>query len=423
MPYVIAVGLLLPTMHQSSLGSLMLLAGAKLHPLWRTPLLPLLFLVSCVGMGYAAVVLEATISSKVFRRPSETPMLRALAGPISVVLLGYALLRLYDVYHRGLISQLLVFDHYTLLFHVEMALFTVPALLLLFGRRRAEAALLATVAVMVILAGALYRFSTYLIAFNPGAEWSYFPSLPEFAVTVGLVAGEIMGYLVLVKRFPILRGAPTHRATPVKPTAPAPAGVSPARAGVPAGVSALVLLALLLGAAPLMAQGAQRAPDRRCLTQQLCLDEPLPASEPHEGRCATCHDFSTQATPAAAAQTCASAQCHNPTESLTPMHRDLSPRVQRNCTGCHSPHNARIVSAGNQCAICHDAGGRRRCPGRCCAGGGKGGYPSLSFGRDAHRRGLPDLPRYSTGTLDAARHGARHPAAPATTPSAPAAAA
>ncbi|HSG49432.1 MAG TPA: Ni/Fe-hydrogenase cytochrome b subunit, partial [Longimicrobiales bacterium] len=89
MPYVIALGLLLPTMHQSSLGSLMLMAGQKLHPLWRTPLLPLLFLISCVAMGYAAVTLESCISSRVFKRPREIPMLRALGLPVSLVLLTY----------------------------------------------------------------------------------------------------------------------------------------------------------------------------------------------------------------------------------------------------------------------------------------------------------------------------------------------
>jgi Ni/Fe-hydrogenase subunit HybB-like protein/Fe-S-cluster-containing dehydrogenase component len=208
MPYAIAVGLLLPTMHQSSLGSMMLLGGAKLHPLWHSPLLPLLFLVSCVGMGYAAVTLEATLSSRVFRRPSETPMLRALAGPVALVLLTYVMIRGIDVTRRGLLPLVLELDGPALLFLTEMALFTLPALALLVWRRRAGAVFLSTLAVFVILAGGLYRFSTFLIAFNPGPEWSYFPSLVEFAVTIGLVAAEILGYVILVKKFPILRGAP-----------------------------------------------------------------------------------------------------------------------------------------------------------------------------------------------------------------------
>ena len=73
--WIVALGLLLPTMHQSSLGSLMLLAGPRLHPLWNTPLLPLLFLISCVGMGYAAVVIEGAVSSLLLKREPERAML------------------------------------------------------------------------------------------------------------------------------------------------------------------------------------------------------------------------------------------------------------------------------------------------------------------------------------------------------------
>jgi Ni/Fe-hydrogenase subunit HybB-like protein/Fe-S-cluster-containing dehydrogenase component len=209
MPVLIAMGLVLPTMHQSSLGSLMLLAGDKLHPLWHTPLLPALFLVSCIAMGYAAVSLESLISSRVFKRPRETPMLRALAGPISFVLIAYVVLRTVDVLIRGKLGMIMEMDLFSFLFMVEMALFSIPALGLLIERRRANPGFLLTVGVMVILAGALYRFSTFLIAFNPGPEWAYFPSLIEFMVTIGLVSAEILGYILIVKKFPILRGVPS----------------------------------------------------------------------------------------------------------------------------------------------------------------------------------------------------------------------
>jgi Ni/Fe-hydrogenase subunit HybB-like protein/Fe-S-cluster-containing dehydrogenase component len=221
MPYMIALGLLLPTMHQSSLGSLMLMAGAKLHPLWYTPLLPALFLVSCVAMGYAAVTLESLISARVFNRPRETPMLRSLAGPISIVLLAYVLIRIVDVVARGKLGLVLAMDGYSFLFMLEMALFAVPALGLLVERRSAAPGFLLTVGVAVILAGALYRFSTFLIAFNPGPQWSYFPSLLEFTVTIGLVSAEILAYVVIVKKFPILRGVPSDEALmpPEEPSA------------------------------------------------------------------------------------------------------------------------------------------------------------------------------------------------------------
>ncbi|MEJ2504077.1 MAG: Ni/Fe-hydrogenase cytochrome b subunit, partial [Gemmatimonadota bacterium] len=224
MPWIIALGMLLPTMHQSSLGSLMLIAGHKLHPLWYTPLLPLLFLISVVGMGYAAVALECCISARVFRRPQETPMLRALGGPISVVMLLYVVLRTVDVIHRGQLGAAFAFDGYSLLFQLEMLLFLVPALALLWFREEAGPGFFLAIGGSVIFAGALYRFSTYLFAFNPGPEWSYFPALPELAITIGLVAAEIMGYAVIVKRFPILRGVAPEHAAPAHGTAPWPVG-------------------------------------------------------------------------------------------------------------------------------------------------------------------------------------------------------
>jgi hypothetical protein len=70
---------------------------------------------------------------------------------------------------------------------------------------------------MLVVAGALYRFDTYLVAFNPGDNWAYFPAVPEQLVTIGLVALEVMAYIAIVKRFPILAGetgAPAKRVPP-----------------------------------------------------------------------------------------------------------------------------------------------------------------------------------------------------------------
>ena len=83
--WIIALGVLLPTMHQSSLGTLMLLAGHKLHGLWYTGWIPLLYLISCIGMGYAVVVWESAVSSSIFKRERETGMLTSLAGVMIIV--------------------------------------------------------------------------------------------------------------------------------------------------------------------------------------------------------------------------------------------------------------------------------------------------------------------------------------------------
>jgi Ni/Fe-hydrogenase subunit HybB-like protein len=130
------------------------------------------------------------------------------------VIFAYLALRTWDVLHRGQLEAITRMDGYSILFLAEMGLFLVAAFGLLLRRRAAGPRWLSAMALTVVMTGALYRFSTYLFAFNPGDEWSYFPAIPEFAVTIGLVSAEILGYVVLVKRFPILRGVPADSPSP-----------------------------------------------------------------------------------------------------------------------------------------------------------------------------------------------------------------
>jgi Ni/Fe-hydrogenase subunit HybB-like protein len=70
-------------------------------------------------------------------------------------------------------------------------------------------------AVLLMLGGALYRFDTYLVAFDPGPHWSYFPSLAELLITAGFVATEVLVYVAVVKRFPILMGSRDEAPAPL----------------------------------------------------------------------------------------------------------------------------------------------------------------------------------------------------------------
>lgn len=204
LPFLLALGLLLPTMHQSSLGSLMLVARTKLHPFWHTPWLPLLFLISCVAMGYGVVVLESLLSSLVFHRKPELPMLRGLARVMVGLQLVFLAIRWLDLILAGKLADL-HFGRPLLLLLLETLLFAAPALILL-GFSPPRRARLFAAACCMLLAGGLYRFDTYLLAFDPGPEWSYFPSIPETVVTMGFLATEVAVYVFLVRRFPILAG-------------------------------------------------------------------------------------------------------------------------------------------------------------------------------------------------------------------------
>jgi Ni/Fe-hydrogenase subunit HybB-like protein len=202
--WVIALGILLPTMHQSSLGALMLIAGPRLHPLWNTGWLPLLFLLSCIAMGYAVVVFESALSSWLFKRKPETQMLGDLARSILPLTIIYVWLRAGDLAYRGQLGALFAFDRYSVMTLVEFGLFMWAGFILLSDARRRRLGELFRAAMLLMLAGSVYRFDTYLLAFNPGPHWSYFPSVGEILVTTGLVAGEIMLYIAIIRIFPIL---------------------------------------------------------------------------------------------------------------------------------------------------------------------------------------------------------------------------
>ncbi|MFN2376596.1 MAG: NrfD/PsrC family molybdoenzyme membrane anchor subunit [Candidatus Binatia bacterium] len=215
--WVTALGLLLPTMHQSSLGALLLLSGPRLHALWNTPVLPLLFLVSCVFMGFGAVVIEGALSSRFFGRRAETDMLAGL-GRVMLPLIGlYLGIRFVDLAVRGQVGALLAFDTPALMWLLEVALFVAAATLLASDGLRRDLGNLFRAALLLLFAGALYRFDVFLLAFDPGAHWSYFPNVNEILITVGLVAGEIGVYIVFVRMFPILAGRPQTTQSAVHP--------------------------------------------------------------------------------------------------------------------------------------------------------------------------------------------------------------
>lgn len=201
---LIALGLLLPTMHQSSLGTLMLLAGPKLHPLWSSAAVPALFLVGCVAMGYGMVVVESVLGARYFGRRPETDMLAALSTAAVWAAGIWLAIRLADVAVRGVFGLAFQPTEYAFWFWLEIAL-AVWALLLLTTRPR-NLRNLFHASLLLIFGGGLYRFDTYLIAYNPGDHWSYAPSIPELLVTLGIVALEVLAYVWIVRRYPILGG-------------------------------------------------------------------------------------------------------------------------------------------------------------------------------------------------------------------------
>jgi len=200
----IGLGVLLPTMHQSSLGTLMIAAGEKLSPLFQTMFLPLLFLITAITMGYAIVIFESLFSSYGLKRPAETAMLSKLAKTIPWLIAVFFVLRLGDIIYRGAFGLIFKFDLASIMFWIEMLMMGYSMVVLFSEANRKSTQKLFITAMVMVLAGALYRFDTFIVVFSPGHGYHYFPAFQEIMITVGIIAMEIMAYLVVIKRLPVL---------------------------------------------------------------------------------------------------------------------------------------------------------------------------------------------------------------------------
>lgn len=214
-PWLIATALLLPSMHQSSLGSLYLLAGPRLHELWQTPFLPLLFLLSCYALGFAAVVITSLLASLKWKRPMQFGMLTRLSRVMAFVLFAFIAIRVGDLAWRGALDSVWRMDRYGIFFLVESGLLLAAAVgLLLRGVRHRPDSLFRT-AMLLVMGGSLYRLNSSLLGFMPGGQWSYFPSVVELVISFGFIAMAAWGYVFMIKRFPILEAMPQLQPAPI----------------------------------------------------------------------------------------------------------------------------------------------------------------------------------------------------------------
>ncbi len=198
--FFIALGILLPTMHQSSLGSLMIAAGKKLSPLWWTPWLPLLYLLSAITMGYAFVIFESNITTVRFKTSDESYLLKRISRLFPWLAGLYLTIRFGDLIYRGQFGLVFKGDLLGNMFILENLLLLIPMFYIIFNGTKSKTAVFFCAA-SLLLAGILYRFDTYIIGFNPGDNWTYFPAAPEILITLGILSVELIAYLIFVKRF------------------------------------------------------------------------------------------------------------------------------------------------------------------------------------------------------------------------------
>ena len=219
-PLVIA-GIILSTLHQSSLGSLFLIVPDKLHAIWYTPLLPVMFFVSAVMVGLAMVTFEAFISSKTFNRTLELNLLSGLAKAQIFVLLIYFALKIGDMGVRGSLPQAFQGTMEGNMFLLEIGLgVALPFLLLCIPTVRTSRSGLFISSLMVIFGLVLNRTNVSVIGMLQGSNASYFPSWMEFAVTAAVIAGGLIAFRIAVKYFNVF---PSHEEPKQQHSRPNPA--------------------------------------------------------------------------------------------------------------------------------------------------------------------------------------------------------
>jgi len=221
---IVILGVILSTLHQSSLGTLYLIMPNKLYPFWYSPLLPVFFFLSAIGIGLAMTIFESFLSSKYFHRELELPLLTSLGRVLAVVLSVYLVLKLEDLYHRGVLPLVLKPSYETYLFLLEMVIgLMLPIAMLMQRRVRESPGGLYLAAVLAILGFVANRLNVSITGMEGAAHIRYVPKWTEMAITGMFIAMGFFLFGVAAKYLPIF--PEEHSTSPHRPRVPAAAAV------------------------------------------------------------------------------------------------------------------------------------------------------------------------------------------------------
>ena len=207
--FVIA-GVVLSCLHQSSLGTLMLIAPTKMHPLWYTPISPLLFLLSAIAVGFPMVIMESLLAARSFKIEPERDILSSIAAYIPVLLGIYLGVKILDLTLRDAWHYLFQGSLQSTMYIIEISLgVIIPIIMLSSARIRRSMNGLFIAATLVVLGVALNRINVFIVAYKPlYPVKSYFPSIFEMAVTIGLISMLVLVYRAIVMIFPVIQAHP-----------------------------------------------------------------------------------------------------------------------------------------------------------------------------------------------------------------------
>ncbi len=216
----IIAGVVLSTLHQSSLGTLMIIAGPKMHPLWQTPVLPLLFLLSAISVGFPMVVFESIIASRSFGLKPEMHILSRLGSMIAPLLGIYLAFKIGDMFIRETFIYLTELNTASVMFTIELLFGVIIPLRMFLSPKVLRSPMFLFIASALVVFGVLLnRINNFIVAYNPPySVKSYIPSFGEFSVTIGFAAMLILAYRFFAINFPVISVSGQQTAPPAKYT-------------------------------------------------------------------------------------------------------------------------------------------------------------------------------------------------------------
>ncbi|MFH1336284.1 MAG: NrfD/PsrC family molybdoenzyme membrane anchor subunit [Candidatus Zixiibacteriota bacterium] len=220
---LVIIGVILSTMHQSSLGSLFLIVPQKLYIFWYSASLPLLFYVSAIAAGCAMVIFESHLSFRAFGHRLKEDVLADIGRILLVVLVMYLLMKVYDFYMRGVWSAFFLPRMETWLFWLEILSGVIAPIILLSIRKvRLSTLGLYYASVCTIVGFLLNRLNVSTTGFVASSGVNYFPSLMEIAITLSLVATGFFIFAMAVRYLPIFEH---HEANSIPEAVTLPQGI------------------------------------------------------------------------------------------------------------------------------------------------------------------------------------------------------
>lgn len=361
---LVILGVLLSTMHQSSLGTLYLIVPNKLHPLWYSPWLPVFFFVSAIALGCTMTIFESYLSLRAFRKGIEFELLNKLGSVAAVALSVYLVMKVLDLQSRGVLGMAFQPTYEGRVFLSEMLLGVVAPIIMLFiPRIRNNRFGLFLAALMVVLGFVMNRINVAITGMDRSSGVNYFPSWTELAVTASIVAAGFILFGLAVKFLDVF--PPEEMKEIARGSRPA----LPALGAFRQGVGSATTLAMLMG---IVFMGASVTLSYDGIRRRV----PAPAAWPEEtGRLDLSNGLAQLRVPGDVAMKMGTTSpgqvifkhqrhvntnspncidCHSGDFRMFATSADISPgKKMQNCGKCHNGTKAFSTTAKERCDSCH----------------------------------------------------------------------